>query len=162
MSASSNTEPQSALRFYRQPDLKAGVAGSREDADIPTVSADDDPVAHVQTETCALADILGGEERLEDALLDLLGYAGSVVRDLDQQSIAFVGRAEPYAAGLVPVGNSIYGVVYQVRPNLVEFAPVGGDAGQTLVIVALDLDASWSVSEYRESVLESFVYVNLL
>jgi hypothetical protein len=89
------------------------------------VSADDDPIAHVQTETCAHADILGSEERLEDAILDLLGDARSVVRDLDQQSITFVGRADPYAAGLIPVGNGIYGVVYKVRPNLVEFAPVG-------------------------------------
>ena len=140
-SASSNIRPQSALRFHRQPDLEASVTGFRDDADVPAVSANDDPVAHVQTETCALADIFGGEERLEDAILDLLGDAGSIVRDLDQQSIAFVGRAELYAAGLVPVGHGIYGVVYQVRPNLVEFAPVGADAGQTIVIVALDLDA---------------------
>src|ERR671921_1797578 len=141
-SASSNIRPQSALRFHRQPDLEASVTGFRDDADVPAVSANDDPVAHVQTETCALADIFGGEERLEDAILDLLGDAGAVVRDLDQQSIAFVGRAEPYAAGLIPVGHGIYGIVYQVRPNLVEFASVGGDAGQTIVIVALDLDAS--------------------
>ena len=131
----------SGLRLHRQPDLEAGVAGSRDEPDVPAVSADDDPVAYVQTETCTLAYILGGEERLEDATLDLLGDAGPVVRDLDQQSIAFLCRAELYAAGLIPVGHGIYGVVYQVRPDLVEFAPVGGNAGQPLLIVALDLDA---------------------
>src|SRR3712207_6932133 len=52
---------------------------------VSAVSSDDDPVANVQTEPCALADILGGEERLEEAILDLLGDARAVVRDRSEE-----------------------------------------------------------------------------
>src|SRR5919199_3425655 len=71
-------------RVNRQPNLEAGVAWLGDDADIPTVAADDDAVAHVQAEARALTDVLGGEERLEDALFNIFRYAGTVIRDLDQ------------------------------------------------------------------------------
>jgi hypothetical protein len=104
------------------------------------VASDYYAVAHVQAEASTLAYVLCGEEGLEDTVSDLLGYSWAVVRDLHEQSVTLVGRAQPYAADLVPIGDGVYGVVYEVSPDLVELAAVGCDAGQALVIVALDLD----------------------
>ena len=65
-----------------------GVAGTRVDLDRPAVPLDDDPAGDVEPEAGALADVLGGEERLEDPAGHVLGDAGSGVADLDDHAVA--------------------------------------------------------------------------
>src|SRR5450755_2195692 len=50
-----------------EPHLKTGIAWLGLDLNVPVVAAHDDPVADVEAEPCALTDILGGKEWLEDA-----------------------------------------------------------------------------------------------
>ena len=50
---------------------------------VAVVLLDDDPAGQVQAEAGALAERLGGEERIEDVLDDVRGDAGAVVADLD-------------------------------------------------------------------------------
>jgi hypothetical protein len=109
------------------------------------VAPDDDAVGDVEPEARPRADPLGRVERLEGARLKLLGDAGARIGDLHQHTVTFTRGPKPYASRCILVGfarHRVYGVVYEVRPDLIELAPVGADAGQTLVIVALDLDAS--------------------
>ena len=77
----------------REPDLEAGVAGLGLHLDVAVVPVHDDPPADVQAEAGALADALGGEERLEDPVPDLGRDAGPGVADLDQHAVPVASRA---------------------------------------------------------------------
>ena len=72
--------PPSVRRAFGQREAhdEAGVAGHGLDRQVAAVPRDDDAIRDVQAQPGALADRLGGEERLEDALPDLGGMPGPV------------------------------------------------------------------------------------
>ena len=63
--------------------MKIGRSGLRLDADVAAVVLRDDALDDVEAEAGAEPDRLGGEERLEDARLDVLGNAVAIVDDPD-------------------------------------------------------------------------------
>jgi hypothetical protein len=94
----------------------------------------DDAHGVVETEAEALARGLGGEEGLEDAVLQLGRDAGAGVPDFDQQHIGFESTGE-FEFAIVSKG--VERVFNEGGPYLVEFAAVGADAGQVGFVVAL-------------------------
>ena len=97
--------------------------------------ANDDALGDVEPEAGALPDGLGGEEGVEDARLQLVGYPRPVVADLDAHTLALPARAQRDP----PVGTErIDRVVDQVRPNLVQLRARCLDAWQLGVEVADD------------------------
>src|SRR5437870_10822715 len=72
-------------------DPEAGVAGRRLDANVAVVTAYDDAVADVESEAGAPADVLGGEERLEDARPQLGRDARAGVANLDDDAVLVPG-----------------------------------------------------------------------
>ena len=124
----------------------------------------DDAVDGGQAEAGALADILGGEERLEDLGHDLGRHAGAGVLDLDQHVLAgrhaVAGELQALALGDVAradgeraaVGHGVAGVDGEVDDHLLELRLVGLDvpevaAGQDL---ELDLLAERAVEQRRD------------
>src|SRR5215208_5616355 len=149
------------MRFiYRQPHLKAGVAGFGEDPDIALVVLDDHAVGDIQAEPRALANILRGVETLEDPFPYVVWDARAVVGDLDQNPSVLAGSPDLDASVAV---YGVYGVVEQVRPHLVQFACVAADVGEVLLIVADDLDVALLqlVSEHDQGAVQPGVYVDL-
>ena len=71
--------------------------GLRLDADAAAVALDD-AVRDREAEARADADRLGGEERVEDLALDLLGDARPVVVELEAHAVAAAARADADAA----------------------------------------------------------------
>src|SRR5689334_5172478 len=65
-------------------DAGAVVARVGEAAAVPLL---DDPPGDVEPEAGALADLLGGEERLEGPGCDVVGHPGSGVRELDDDVV---------------------------------------------------------------------------
>src|SRR4051794_19912382 len=75
----------------------------------------DDAVAHRETEAGALADGLGAEERLEDALRDLGRHAAAVVANRhDGRAVAGEGRDPDVARA----GDGIAGVADEMQEHL--------------------------------------------
>src|SRR4029453_11439943 len=70
----------------RQQHLEAGVARGRGELQVAAVALHHDPPADVEAQAGALADRLGGVERLEDVGGDRLGDASATVADLDQHA----------------------------------------------------------------------------
>ena len=103
------------------------LAGLGLDAEIAVVTADHDPVADVQAQSRALPDLLGREERIEDAALEFGRDSRSGVTDLDQHTIPVPAGADGQRALAV---HGIDGVVDDVGPYLVELAALGADLGQ--------------------------------
>src|ERR1700716_516899 len=118
--------------------LDAGVARLRLHADVAVVATDDDAIADVQTEAGAVANVLGREERFEDAPLQLGRNSGPGVADLDKDPIVFSGG--PNSQRPFPI-HGVDGVVDQVGPHLVQLARLGADLGEAPVVVPYDLDA---------------------
>ncbi len=81
------------------------------------------------------ADRLGGEERLEQALLQFRRDAGTVVGDFDQHVLVFRDGAQADQPCRLSSGERVGGVVEQDRPDLIEFAAVSGDARQVAVVL---------------------------
>src|SRR5215218_1383181 len=71
-----------------QQDPEPGVAGFGDEPDVTVVLVDHDPVGDVQAKAGALANRLGGEERLEDPVPDVLRDAGAGVANLDADQVA--------------------------------------------------------------------------
>ena len=76
----------------RQAHLEPGVPGYRLGPQVAVVPVHHDPPRDVEPETGALADRLGGEERLEDPLPDVVRDAGAGVGELHQQPVALHAR----------------------------------------------------------------------
>jgi hypothetical protein len=93
---------------------------------VAAVLADD---AHgvVEAETESLAGSLGGEERLEDALLQLGRNAGAGIPDFNQQHFCFELAGE---AQMALDCRGVEGVFNQRGPDLIELASVGVDGGR--------------------------------
>ena len=100
----------------------------------------DDPLNHRQPEAGSLADLLGGEERLEDARPHLIGHALAGVGDRQPHVLAGAGLAG-IAAGVgrghldrlgrerqrAPLGHGVAGVQAQVHERLGQERRVGLD-----------------------------------
>ena len=102
------------------------------------MAVDDDPPRGRQAEAGALADVLGREERVEDALGQLLGDARAVVGDVDDQRSRRRARVEIVIVPLL--AERVDRVVEQVRPHLVELGAAHGQLRQRAVVVAHELD----------------------
>jgi hypothetical protein len=107
--------------LHGQANLEAGVTGLGLEADISFMVASDYAAGDVQTKTGALSYFLGCEKGFEDVRMHLFGNAWAVVGDLHEQPAWLLGCAYPDAARSI---HRVDGVVYQVRPNLVELAAV--------------------------------------
>ena len=83
-----------SLGRQRQAHGEARVAGPRLHGELSLVLLDHDAVGDLQPDPRAGAHGLGGEERLEDAALDLLGNAGAVVGDRDEEGAGLHGRGD--------------------------------------------------------------------
>src|SRR5664279_4231057 len=77
-----------------------------------------DAVADPKAETGAIADLLGGEERLENPADDIIRNTGAVVRNLDMDVIAGAKRRDRQL-GPGNVAHRIHGVVDQIDDHLV-------------------------------------------
>src|SRR5712671_4423226 len=112
-----------------------GGAGARRALhfDAPVVRRDD-AVCDREPEAGPTADVLGREERLEDASEALRRNARTVVADADARIGVVEARADPdVAAG----GRGVAGVRQQVHEHLVHAAGIALDRRQRLV-VAMD------------------------
>jgi MFS family permease len=72
----------------RQTDLEARVTGDGLDPQVPVVLVDHDSPRDVQPQARPFTERLGGEERLEDPVLDLGRDSRPRVADLDEQEVA--------------------------------------------------------------------------
>ena len=115
-----------------QGDAELRSTRGRVDLDLGVVVADQAP-DDIEAQPRALADLLGGEERLEHARADVIWNARPVVYDADDDALAVAGRGD---VDLARLGNGIERVVDQVRPDLIELAGKATDAGE----VGLDGD----------------------
>ena len=96
-----------------------GVEGQR-----AVVAVDDDAPRGVEPEAGALADVLGGEERVEDALADRRrGMPGPSSAMSIARAVAVAPRGDRDRPGLA---ERVDRVVEQVRPHLVELGAVHG------------------------------------
>src|SRR5215471_13646214 len=99
--------------------------------------ADDDAPADVQPKAGALANWLGGEERLEDPLPDVGGYARPGVTDIDHKLVAV--QRGPDCQRARPLHRR-HRVVDQVGPHLVELAREAGNRRNVMTVVSDDGD----------------------
>src|SRR3984893_4864977 len=72
-------------------DLEPRVTRRRLHADLAAVAADDDLPGDVEAEAGPPAHFFGGEERLEDAVANVVGHPGTGVADLDHDAIVADG-----------------------------------------------------------------------
>ena len=87
-----------------------------------------DAAGDVEAEARALADVLGREKRIEDAVRDVRGNARPVVDDPHDDLALDSGGLDAD----VSAGRGVDGVVEEVRPHLVELAAVALDCRQML------------------------------
>ena len=122
---------------------------------------DDDVAADIQPQARARSGRLGGEERIEDPRLDLFGNAGTVVLDLDHHP--GFGGFRPYDQPPVgDFGHGVDGVVDQVGPYLVQFAPERLDPRQIAFVFPVHVDAFGLVFEQHQGVVEPHRHVDVL
>jgi hypothetical protein len=95
----------------------------------------DDAPHDVQAQPRTLTDVLGGVERLKDAISHLVRYSGTAVRDLDDDE-SFVAK-RPYPDPPMPI-HGVRCVVNKADPHLIELAAVRLDRRQVLLILARD------------------------
>jgi hypothetical protein len=121
--------------------------------------SDDDASDDVQPEAGPLADLLGCEERLEDATLYFAWYPRPVVGDLYHDKTPVPVRFDRYSA--VPV-YGVRRVVQKVRSHLVELAAVGPYLRQRVLVVVRYGYAPKPVPEDDERALEPLAQVGRL
>ena len=92
----------------------------------------DDPVCHGETEAGALAHLLGGEERAEELVEVLVGDAGAVVGDHDDDVLLGAVERDEHAPA---VGQRVLGVGEQVGEHLHDLVGVelGHRVGEAVV-----------------------------
>src|SRR5215510_9836149 len=92
------------------------------------------PLNGVEPETSAFPDALGGEERFKDTRLDFRGNSGTVVADVDHNATVFaIGPNSKFARAAYGVN----GLVYDVRPHLVQLAAKRIHQERDRLVVAL-------------------------
>src|SRR5215211_3807038 len=147
--------------LHGQANLEAGVTGPGLEAYISFVVAGDYAAGDVQTKTGALSDILGCEKGFENVRLHHFGNAWAVVGDLHEQPAWLLRGSYPDASRSI---NRVDGVVYQVRPHLVELVAVRAYGGQAFIVLTDhdDFGTFQLVREHGQRVLKSIVHVDLL
>src|SRR5258707_8460277 len=124
--------PRCLAGVKRQPDPEPGIPGNGLHLEVAVVPADDDPPGDVQSQARTLAYGLGGEERLEDPVLDLLGDARAGGGELHEKPLAIRGRPDGQRS---ISGHGRDRVVDQVGPDLIELGRVRRYARQGAVIL---------------------------
>ena len=120
------------------------LPGALDHLDGAAVLVDHHVVRDGQALARALADFLGGEERIEDALLDVRRHAAARVADLDDGPFAVGARlhadlALALAAVADHVADGVRGVDHHVQHHLVELRRRAVHRGQVGVEIHLDL-----------------------
>src|SRR5947209_1848364 len=105
--------------------FKTGFAGLGFKLDFAAVTVADNAVADDEAESGPFADCFRREKRLEHVCLHFRGNSGTVVYDFDHQLILFQSGADADFAAPI---HGINGVVYEVGPDLIQFATVSHDA----------------------------------
>ena len=108
----------------------------------------DDAVADAGAQAGALAHFLGGEKRLEELALDMLGHAVARVDDLDDDAAAVGARADgdaPVARDRRAPARALFvdrvdGVADQVHEDLLQPVVIRQDRRQVGGEIELDLD----------------------
>src|SRR5215204_2368405 len=118
----------------------------------------DDAPYDIQPEPGPCPDILCRVERLEDVDLRLARYPTPVVNDLHHHAPAFHVRPDSDAS---PSVHSVYGVVDEVGPNLVQLAAAPQYPGQVLLVLPQQRDALQSGAEDGDGVLEAGDHIDL-
>src|SRR5215218_7097176 len=118
----------------------------------------DDAPHDCQPEPRPGPDILGRVERLEDVDLCRTRYPRSVVGDLDDHTRAFHVRPDGDASASV---HSVYGVVDQVGPYLVQLAAVPRYPGQVFLVLSDQRDVLQPRLEDGEGVLQAGDHIDL-
>src|SRR5262249_16226648 len=120
-------------RIERDPDREArAFPRGRLDLDRPAMLLDD-PVTDRKAQAGPLADRLGGEEWVEDALADGRFHAAAGVGDLDADASEFGIHAGAERHGLVG-GAGVDGVHEQVDDDLVHPGGVAADGRQRALV----------------------------
>src|SRR5579863_3591607 len=92
--------------------------------------------------------------------LDLRRYPGAIISNLYQHAVQFPRSPQPNLAFTL---HGFDRVVDKVGPDLIEFAAVGADSWQALVVLAHDGDPGLEpVTENRQSAFKSLVEIDLL
>ena len=81
-----------------------------------------DSQRRIKAQTCAFSHSLGGEERFEDARLNLWRNPRSRISDLNHRTVAFQKGLDAQFAFAV---HGIDGIVDDVGPHLVKLAAIG-------------------------------------
>src|ERR671912_2285377 len=127
------------------------------DKDLASMIGDDAP-HDSQPEPGPGPDIFGRVERLEDVDLRHTRYPRSVVDDLDDYTRAFHVRPDRDASASV---HSVYGVVDQVRPYLVQLAAVPRYTGQVFLVLPQQRYVLQPRTEDGEGVLQAGDHIDL-
>ena len=98
-----------------------------------------DAVADAEAEAGSLADLLGGEEGIENAVG--MGDAVAVVAERNFHGVAGFGGHDLDAGGAADFMNRVVGVVQDVEENLLQLVSVADDIGQSFVEMFDDIDA---------------------
>src|SRR5215217_1304143 len=103
-------------------------------------------------------DILGRVERLEDVDLRLARYPTAVINYLDYHARAFHVRPDSDASASV---HSVYGVVDQVGPYLIQLAAVPRYPGQVFLVLPDQRDVLQPRLEDGEGILQAGDHIDL-
>src|SRR5262245_18036587 len=150
--------PMRAIGSHRQEYGEAGVAGLRLDLELAAVLLDD-LVADGEPEPGALAHVLGGEERIEDARQHVGGNAMAVVGDVDRHA-AIVAQRGTDADLAARLGRRLRRVHQQVGDHLVDLRRRAGDA-RDVAEGLLHLAPPDLVRGDAQGALDAFVQVDL-
>src|SRR6202011_3158639 len=99
----------------------------------------DDAVADAQTEAGSLADLLGGEEGIENAVG--MGDAVAIVAERDFHGIPGPGRRDLDARRAAYGVHGVVGIVEDIEKDLLQLVRVTNDIGQSFIKVLDDFDA---------------------
>ena len=101
----------------------------------PALMVPDDSLArHGETLTGSLANLFGGEERIKDALAELLRNPAAVVGDCDRDSIAMIfGRNRDLAEIAAMFTDGVGGVYDQIEDDLSQLLFENLDHGEALL-----------------------------
>ncbi len=120
----------------------------------------DDIVRNVQPHSGADARWLGREEQIENARLNFRRNAGSIVRDFHHDTFVLPARFDfqfPFAL------HRVNRIIDDVRPHLIQLAPVRFDARQSRVVRADHGNAGFEfASQNDECVFQPFVHIDVL
>ena len=97
-----------------------------------------DAVDGIQAYSRSFTDALGRKERLKDMRLYRIGNTGTVVDDLDENEIELSGSSNNQ---LALASHGIDGIVNEVGPDLIQFAPACEDPGKVGIELALHFHA---------------------